>query len=120
MGTKISSNRPIKKNLCKKAENPRPGMMFTARYPIIVDVVRDTVGRSLKNSLLRLCYELGLSPASLQKILKKDHQLYPCRIQIKNKLTTADMEFLVSVENLYHITRLHLFEKPCMYNLKEV
>ena len=36
----------------------------------------------------------------------KDIQLYSYRIQIKHKLTPADIEFLVSVINHYHINRL--------------
>ena len=68
-----------------------------------MDVERDPVGRSLKKSLWRRSLELGLSCASLQKILKKFLQLYPYRIQIKCKLAPDGIEFLVSVINHYHI-----------------
>ena len=64
-------------NLKKKAENPRSGRKLTARCPGNVDAVRDSVGRSPKDSLKRRSQELSLSPASLQRILKKDLQLYP-------------------------------------------
>ena len=47
--------------------------------------------------------------ASLQRILKKDLQLYPYRIQIKHKLTPANNEFLVSVIYHCHINGLHQF-----------
>ena len=87
----------------------RSGMKLTARSPINVDPVKDSVGMSLKKSLQRHFQKLGLSRALLQRILKKDLQLYPYRIQIKHKLSPADMEFLVSVINLYCINGLHLF-----------
>ena len=60
----------------KKVENPRSGRKLTD------DVVRDVIGRSPKKFFRRRSQELGLSRASLQKILKKDLQLYPYRIQI--------------------------------------
>ena len=74
-----------------------------------VDAVRDSVKRSPKKSPRRRSQELILSRTSLQRILKKDLQLYPYRIQIKNKLKLADMEILVSVINHYHINCLDLF-----------
>ena len=79
-------------NLNIKAENPTSGRKLTARCPDNVDAVRDSVGRGLKKSLRRRSQELGLSRASLQRILKKDLQLYPYRIQIKHKLTPEDVE----------------------------
>ena len=78
--------------LNKKAENPRSVRKLTARCPENVDAVRDSVGRSPKKSLRRCSEELGLSCASLQRILKKDLLLYQYRIQIKHKLTPADIE----------------------------
>ena len=65
--------------------------------------------RSPKKSPRRRSQELSLSHASLQRILNKDLQLYPYRIQIKHKLTPTDMEFLVSVTSHYPIYELHLF-----------
>ena len=79
-------------NLNKKSENPKSGRKLTARCPDNVDAVRDSVGRNLKKSLRRRCQELGLSRASLQRILKNDLQLYPYKIHVKHKLTSADME----------------------------
>ena len=38
-----------------------------------------------------------------KNIFKKDLQLHRNKIQIKHKLTSADMEFLVIVINHYHI-----------------
>ena len=79
-------------NLNKKGETPRSGRKLTARSPDHVDAVRDSVGRSPKKSIRRRSQELGLSRASVQRIMVKDLQLYPYRIQIKHKLTPADME----------------------------
>ena len=101
-------------NLNKKAENPRCNRKLTARCPDNVNAVRDSIGRSLKKSFRRRSLEPGLSHASLQRILMKDFLLYPYRIQNKYKLTPANMEFLVSVINHYHINGLHQFETPCI------
>ena len=57
-------------NLNKKAKNPRSGRKLNAKYPDNVDVVRDSVGTSLKKPLQRRSQELGLSHAPLQRILK--------------------------------------------------
>ena len=93
-------------NLNKKIENTRSGKKLTAKCSDSVDAVRDSVEKNLKKTLRRRSQELRLSRASLQRILKKDLQLYLYRIQNKHKLTPNDMEFLVSVINQCH---LHLF-----------
>ena len=49
-----------------------------------VDAVRDSIGK--------LSQELGQSPASFQRLLEKDLQLYLCRIEIKHKLPTVGIE----------------------------
>ena len=82
-------------NLNKKAENLRSSRKLTARCHDNVDAVRDSVGRSPKKFLQRSSQELGLLCTPLQRILKKNLQLYPYRIQIKHKLTTADTENLL-------------------------
>ena len=83
-------------NLNKKAENPRSGRKLTARSSDNVnDAVRDSVRRSLTKSLPRCFQELDLSRASLQRILKKDLQLYLYKIQIKHKLTAGMKKHLV-------------------------
>ena len=96
-------------NLNKKTENPRSGKKLFTRCSDNVDTVRDSFGRSPKKSLRRRSQELGLLRASVQRILKKDFQQYPYRFQIERKLTQADMQFLVSVINHYHINGLHQF-----------
>ena len=96
-------------NLNKKVEYPRSDRKLTARCRDNVDALRASAEWRPKKSLRRRFQELVLSRASLQRILKKNLQLYPHRIQIKHKLTSADMEFLVSVINHYHINGLHLF-----------
>ena len=55
---------------------------------------------SSKKSLRRRSEELGLSRASLQRILKKDLKLYPYGIQIKHKLIPADIEKRLSYKSL--------------------
>ena len=69
----------------------------SARPERNIDAVRDSVGRSPKNSLRRRSQELGISPESLRRILKSDLNLYPYQIQIKQKLTQADMEKRVTM-----------------------
>lgn len=78
--------------LSKKAEQSTSGRKLTARCPENVDAVRDSVGRSPKKSIRRRSQEMGLSRASVHRILKKDLNLYPYRIQIMQKLTPADMK----------------------------
>ena len=78
-------------NLNKKAETPSSGRKLTATSNDNVNAVRDSVRRSPKTSIRRHSQELGLSCATVQRILIKDLQLYPYWIQIKHKLTPADM-----------------------------
>ena len=85
-----------------------------------MDAVRDSVGRNLKMSLRRRSHEHGLSRSSSQRILKKNLQLYPYRIQLNYKVTPKDMEFLVSVINNYHIYGLHIFWDTLYIYISEV
>ena len=64
-------------NLNKKAETSTYGRKLTARTPDNVNAVRDSVGRCPKKSIRRRSQELGLSRASVQRILIKDLHLYP-------------------------------------------
>ena len=68
------------------------GRTVSARSPENVDDVRDSVGRSPKKSLRRRSQELGIPRESMRRILVKDLQLHPYLIQIKHKLTQADMD----------------------------
>ena len=52
----------------------------------------ETVGQSPRKSLQCRSQELGINHESKRRILVKDLKLYPYRIQIKHKLTQADME----------------------------
>ena len=70
-------------NLDKKAENPRSSRKLTVKCPDNVEAVRDSVERSLKKSLRRHSQELGYSCHHCKKSYI---------IQIKHKLTPADME----------------------------
>ena len=78
-------------NLNKESATPRCGRKLTGRCPDNVNAVRDSVARSLKKSIRRQSQELGLSRASVQRIMIKDVQLYPYKIHIKHRLTPADM-----------------------------
>ena len=60
--TYISRSRSVN-NLDKKAENLRSGRKLTTRCPDYVDKVRDSVGKSPKNSLRQRSQELSLSRA---------------------------------------------------------
>ena len=94
-------------NNLNKTENPRLGRKLTARCPDNVDAASESAGRSPKKFIWRRSQELGLSRASSQRIWKKDLQRYPYKIQIKYKLTPANMEFLVSVIYHYHINPIY-------------
>ena len=56
-----------------------------------VAVVRDSVVRSPSKSVRRRSQELGINRESMRRILIADLNLYPYRIQIKQKLTLDDM-----------------------------
>ena len=73
------------------------GRSASARTERNIDAVQDSVGRSPKKSLRRRSQELGISRESLRRILKSDLNLYPYQIQIKQKLTQADMEKRVTM-----------------------
>ena len=51
-----------------------------------------SVGRSRRKSLRRGSQELGFSMSSVRRILVKDLEFYPYRMQIKHQLTETDME----------------------------
>ena len=72
------------------------GRRVSARTERNIDAVQDS-GRSPKKSLRRRSQELGISRESLRRILKSDLNLYPYQIQIKQKLTQADMEKRVTM-----------------------
>ena len=82
-------------NLIKKAANPKSGKKSAAIYSDNVDAVRNSVWRSPKISLRRRSKKFHLSRELLLRNLKKDLQLNPYWIQIKHKLTSAKMEFLI-------------------------
>ena len=64
-------------NLSKKTETPRSGRKLSARTPVNLNAVRESVGKSSKKSIQRYSRELGLSRTSFQRILIKDLHLYP-------------------------------------------
>ena len=67
------------------------GRKVSARTERNIDAVRNSVGHSPKKSLRRRSRELGISRESLRRVLKAGVHLYPYQIQIKQKLTEADM-----------------------------
>lgn len=90
-------------NLNSKNEN-RPthsGRPKSVRIQANIDQVRESVGRSPKKSLRRRSQELGIKMGSLRTILEEDLNLYPYRIQIKQKLTDQDMEKRVQMANWF-------------------
>ena len=76
-------------NANKKSEDRRThsGRPRSARTDANVDRVRDSVARSPKKSLRRRSQQLGMSSASVRRILVIDLKLHPYRIQIKHQLT---------------------------------
>ena len=75
----------------KKGQPSTSSRKLTAKSPENVGTVCDSVARSPKKSLRRRSQEMGLSRSSVQRILKRNLQLYPYRIQIKQALTQNDM-----------------------------
>ena len=68
------------------------GRPQSARSLENIDAIRDSVGRSPRKSLRRRSQELSINREFIRRILVKDLQLCPYKIQIKHKLTQADME----------------------------
>ena len=62
-----------------------------------IDAIRDSIGRRPRKLLRRRSQELGINCESIRRILVKDLQLYPSKIQIKHKLTQTDMEKRVAI-----------------------
>lgn len=77
-------------NLNTKAEKTQNGRHLSVRVARNVDAVRDSVGRSPKKSIRRRSQELDIPRESVRRILIMDLNLYPYRIQIKQKLTQGD------------------------------
>ena len=69
----------------------------SARSQENINPIRDSIGRSPRKSLRRSSQELGISRESIRRILVKNLQLYPYRIQTKHKLIQADMEKRVAI-----------------------
>ncbi len=85
-GTVLNLNS---KSVDRDTHSGRPA---SARTPEKIDAVRDSVARSPKKSLRRRSQDLGIPRESMRRILLKDLRLYPYRIQVKHKLTQADMD----------------------------
>ena len=73
------------------------GRPKSARSQENIDAIRDSVGRSPRKSLRRRSQERGINREATRRILVKDLQLHPYRIQINHKLTQADMEKRVAM-----------------------
>ena len=67
---------------CRKE---KAGAPITARSPANVDRVRASVQQSPKKSLRHRSQELGISVTSLQRMLRKDLNKFPCKISIHTK-----------------------------------
>ena len=73
------------------------GRPKSSRSPHNVAAVRESVVRSPSKSVRRRSQELGIARESVRRILITDLQLYPYRIQIKQKLTPDDMKKRVTM-----------------------
>ena len=91
-------------SLNKKVKDTRSGKMFWK-----CGYGERVCRKESEKTFWRRSQELAISRASLKRILKKNLQLYPYRIQIKHILTPSDMEFLVTVIIHYHSNGFHLF-----------
>ena len=81
-------------NLNRKDTNRQShsGRPKSSRAPSKVAAVRDSVVRRPFKSLRRRSQELGINRESVRRILIADLNMYPYRIQIKQKLTPGDMK----------------------------
>ena len=84
-GTVHNLNR---KDTSRQSYSGRPK---SSRTPHNVAAVRDSVVRSPSKFVRRRSQELGINRESVRRILIADLNLYPYRIQIKQKLTLDDM-----------------------------
>ena len=85
-------------DLCSKATGGTySGRKKSARTEENIAAVRNSVGRSPKKSVRRRSQELGMARESLRRVLTSDLRLYPYKIQIKQQLTDADKEKLVTM-----------------------
>ena len=78
-----------RKDANRQSHSGRPK---SSRAPSKVAAVRDSVVRSLGKSLRRRSQELGINREYVRRILITDLNMYPYRIQIKQKLTPDDMK----------------------------
>ena len=85
-GTVLNLNR---KDTNRQSHSGRPK---SSRALSKVAAVRDSVDRSPSKSLRRRSQELGINRESVRRILIADLNMYPYRIQIKQKLTPDDMK----------------------------
>jgi len=84
-GTVHDLNR---KDTNRQSHSGRPK---SSRTPHNVAAVRDSVVHSPSKSVRRRSQKLGTNRESVRIILIADLHMYPCRIQIKQKLTPDDM-----------------------------
>ena len=78
-------------NAKKNGRQTHSGRPKTSRTPENTAAVRESVVRSSSKSVCRRNQELGLNRESVRRILITDLNLYPYRIQIKQKLTQEEM-----------------------------
>ena len=70
----------------------KAGAPITARSPANVDRVRASVQQRPNKSLRRRSQGLGISVTSLQQMLRKNLNKFPCKISTCHKLTDRDMQ----------------------------
>jgi hypothetical protein len=68
------------------------GSVETARTPENVAIATEAIEPSPRRSVRRHATSLGLSEASVLRILHKDLHFYPCKIQITHALHEHDYE----------------------------
>jgi hypothetical protein len=68
----------------------RHGRIKTGRSTDNIDIIRQAVAKSPKRSVRRLSAENRVPRSSVHRILRRDLKKYPYKIQIKQKIKTAD------------------------------
>ena len=76
----------------KDLRDPYSGRTVSAGTQRNIDAEQNSVGWSLEKSLRRRSQLLGISRESFRCVIKEDLHLYPYQVQIKQKLTEANME----------------------------
>ena len=101
------------------------GRQVTVRTPANVQAVREHLEQSPRKSTRRLSQEVGISRATVQRVIHNDLKLFPYKVQILQKQTDVNkrerVEFCQSIseriENNPGVLNLILFSDEAHFHL---